>query len=220
MIWLFDIDGTLIRCGGAGSAAMAAALTSTFDVEGDTSSISFAGRTDYSIIRDLFAAHDIPVTAEHVQDFVSCYLEILPRKLAARAGRVLPGVERWLERLSQHPDCRIGIVTGNLQAAAQIKLEHFGLECYFETGGYGDEHESRCGLITDALGKLGHTSPPASKHVWAVGDTPHDIRAAHEVGIRVIAVATGGYDAKDLAVHEPEHVFESLANDSFLNQIV
>ena len=220
MIWLFDIDGTLIRCGGAGSAAMAEALSSTFAVEGDTRGVSFAGRTDYAIIRDLFAAHEIPVTSEHVRDFISCYLDILPTKLATRDGCVLPGVERWLERLSTHPGCRLGIVTGNLEAAAQMKLKHYGLERYFEGGGYGDNNESRCGLITDALCMFGHASLQTTDRVWAVGDTPHDIHAAREVGIRIIAVATGGYDAKDLAVHEPEHLFESLANDSFLNQIV
>ena len=38
-----------------------------------------------------------------------------------------------------------------------------------------------------------------SEHdVFVIGDTPHDIECANAIGVRTIAVATGGYSVEEL----------------------
>ncbi len=48
-VCLFDIDGTLLNSGGAGQAAMEAALAEEFGVTHPVEGISTAGRTDHAI---------------------------------------------------------------------------------------------------------------------------------------------------------------------------
>ena len=222
MIWLFDIDGTLIRCGGAGSAAMASAMVAAFGVPGETSGIPFSGRTDFAITKDLFEKYEIPFTPECIQVFYAAYLQRLPETLAEKQGEIMPGAVRWLERLAEHPQCGLGLVTGNMRRAARIKMEFFGLWHYFADGGYGDSEMHRSAVVSDAISAMQvHAEQEVQQHeIWAVGDTPLDIQAARSHGINVVGVATGGHQKEELADHNPDHLVSSLVDDSLLDQIV
>ena len=100
IVALFDIDGTLLNTGGAGQAAMEAALADVFGIHVQPHGIPTAGRTDRAITEDLFAHFGIPNTVENRQRFVDAYIDRLQTALQERQGSVLPGVRELLGRLS------------------------------------------------------------------------------------------------------------------------
>src|SRR5258708_655501 len=95
-VCLFDIDGTLLSSGGAGKAAMEAALVTEFGAARSAEDIPFAGRTDRAIVRDLFRVHGIEESAHHWQRFLAAYLQHLPGCLTDHKGQVLPGIAALL----------------------------------------------------------------------------------------------------------------------------
>lgn len=221
MIWLFDIDGTLIHAGGAGSQAMAQALSHEFGVETDLRDIAFAGRTDFAITTDLFLAHQVEFTSQNVNAFYTAYLQQLPQALATRDGLILPGVIRWLDYLTDQPECFLGLLTGNMKAAAKLKLQHFELWHYFDFGAYGDHHLHRNDVSADAVSAAAvHTRNDVNpQHVWAVGDTPSDIECARSQGAKSIAVATGSHSQEQLMAYEPDVLLADLSDDSLLRRV-
>jgi phosphoglycolate phosphatase-like HAD superfamily hydrolase len=211
-LWLFDIDGTLIRTGGAGKAAMSAALVSRFGTAPHTGDVPFSGRTDRSIVRDLFRHHRVEETAENVRDFCAEYVRRLRGLLASHGGAVLPGARSWLEHLAGAEDTHVGLLTGNLRDGAAHKLMHYGLWDFFPFGGFGDHHLDRDGVAWEALEAacrhLGHEISGAA--VCVVGDTPQDVRCARAIGARAVAVATGNYSLAELRVERPDVLLEDL----------
>lgn len=213
-VCLFDIDGTLLSSGGAGKAAMEAALERAFGVQLSDHRVTYSGRTDRAIARDLFAIHGIAENEETWKQFVDTYLQLLPDCLASHQGRILPGVLALLETLSNRDDFAVGLLTGNLRAGARIKLGHYGIHEHFSFGGYGDHHFDRddvareaCAQACDLLQRL-----PDPNRLWVIGDTPLDIRCARAIGARVAAVATGLHTVEELAVAEPDLLFTDLSN--------
>jgi phosphoglycolate phosphatase-like HAD superfamily hydrolase len=211
--FLFDIDGTLILSGGAGSAAMLQTLAEEFGVPAPQK-VPMSGRTDRLIVRDLLQLHGIDWREENWRRFVGRYLRQLPRCLAERQGEVLPGIAPLLSKLADRDDAVVGLLTGNIRDGARIKLGHYGLYHYFPFGGFGDEHLDRNDVARSALAALGDFVGQALPldNVWVIGDTPLDISCARAVGVRVAGVATGDYTANALADAGADLVLESLAD--------
>jgi len=211
---LWDIDGTLLHSGGAGMKALEAALQNVFGVTGSLAGIDFAGRTDPWIIRQIFARFGIEHTGEAYARYVDGYISLLPGVLAQSRARILPGVADILGEAAAREDVVQGLLTGNLRRGAEAKLGFHGLWGYFPVGAFADDSEVRNELGPHALRRArGHWGLdfPAER-VWIIGDTPHDIGCARAFGARVVAVATGGSKAPELAAHEPDAVLESLAD--------
>ncbi len=179
-VCLFDIDGTLIASGGAGKAALEAALADEFGVMHLIEKLQLSGRTDRAIIRDLFRMHVIDETPDNLRRLTAAYLRRLPACLERNAGRVLPGVAELLRRLSGRDDVLVGLLTGNVRAGARVKLGHFGLFDHFTVGGYGDHHFDRDDVAREALAEVRRTLNGAAEpeRIWVVGDTPLDVRCA------------------------------------------
>jgi len=206
LVCLFDIDGTLLSSGGAGKAAMEAALGSAFGVVEIRGRVPFAGRTDRAIGRDLFRAHGIDESAANWQRFVQHYLEHLPACLGRHPGRVLPGIAGLLDHLRQRQGAVLGLLTGNLQQGARLKLGHYDLAHHFAFGGYGDHHWDRDDVARDALQRVheycnGSLGP---EQLWVIGDTPLDVSCARAIGARVAAVATGVHSLAELEAARPD----------------
>lgn len=222
MIWLFDIDGTLIRSGGAGGNAMAEALHAQFGVPAETRGVAFSGRTDQAIITDLLHAHGLDTSAETHRDFRNAYLQRLPQALHTSEGCVLDGVTDLLLRIQRRPHHSLGLLTGNMQDAADAKLGHFGLRQYFGFGGYGDTHADRNLVAADAVQRarqiLGRDVDP--QEIWVIGDTPRDIECARSQSLKVLAVATGGYEADELRSHAPDLLLDSLTHCEELDRLL
>jgi phosphoglycolate phosphatase-like HAD superfamily hydrolase len=212
---LFDIDGTLIRTGGAGQRAFDQVGELIFHVRNGTQRMHFAGRTDPSIIREFFAHHAIEPTPKNFQQFLDAYVFILDHTLGQHGGQVLPGVTRLLHGFARlpHPPL-IGLLTGNIRLGAQIKLLHYGLWSHFRTGAFGDDHEDRNQLaaIARERGSQALGEPLRGEQVLVVGDTPRDIDCARAIGARVLAVATGPYSIDELRAHRPTWAFPDLSN--------
>ena len=217
---LFDIDGTLLRAGNAGMKAIHETLVDMFG-EVTESKMLVHGRTDHGILTDIFAGIGQDYQ-QHRSDFDQRYWSKLPHAMANSEGCLLPGVLRLLEELSKAPDIALGILTGNAQAAADIKLKYFGIDQHFSFGGYGDDYSDRNQVAALAVkaARLSLNDSFNANQVWVIGDTVHDIECARFVGARVIAVETGGESPEDLAQAGPDRQFNDLANfDAFMSTI-
>ncbi len=213
-LFLFDIDGTLLSTARAGEHALRLGFKERFGVEDDLSSISFAGSTDSAIARQMFAAHGIPDTPENIADLLDGYVHHLARELPRREGRVLPGIVTLLEALQAREDCVLGLLTGNIEKGAQLKLSHYGVWDFFEFGAYADDHTDRnkLGPVAHARAVEKHGTSFDAKDVFVIGDTPKDIDCARAAGFVAVAIATGKYSRGELAAHRPDHLFDDLAD--------
>ena len=210
-VFLFDIDGTLIESGGAGRDALDLAMQLEFGVTVEEP-VDLHGRTDRGIGHELLQRHGLPDTDENWRRLRQRYVGLLPQTLRRRVGRVLPGVAELLESLGE-ANAALGLLTGNMRAGAEIKLQHFCLaERLTWFGGFGDRHASRDRVAADAVEDAeSHLGRPVDvERIWIVGDTPRDIQCARAVGANVAAVATGGFDADELSEHGPDMILQSL----------
>lgn len=215
-VCLFDIDGTLLNTGGAGQAAMEAALAGEFAAGQPVDGIPTAGRTDRAIARDLFRHFGISHDEEALERFLCAYLRELPAHLASHDGSVLPGVPALLDELSARDDVLLGLLTGNFRQGAQLKLEYYGLLHHFRFGGYGDRHFDRNDVAREAMAELRrhYDGEVHLDRVWVIGDTPADVACARAIGARVVAVATGVYSAAELDASAPDHLLPDFSDPS------
>lgn len=214
---LFDIDGTLIATGGAGVGAFAEVARVTFGVPGGTRRMTFAGRTDVSLVREFFVAHGIPATAANVARFLDDYVHWLAEYLEERPGRVLPGVVEALEALERMDGAPVrGLLTGNIRLGAELKLRRYGLWEGFRLGAFADDSEDRNRIAEVARDRgaewLGR--PLRGEEVLVIGDTAHDITCARAIGARCLAVATGNVALEELKANRPDWAVGSLAEVS------
>ena len=219
-IVLFDIDGTLLHTGGAGQGAIERALDVAFGVSAPTDGIPTAGRTDRGIARDLLRYHGIDETEAAYTQLLEAYLQVLPSELTARPGKVYPGVRDLLRRLSARADVRLGLLTGNYEQAAWLKLRHYDLLAPFAFGGFGDRHPHRDDVAREALAAASRHHAPDMidpNRLWVLGDTPADVRCARAINARAVAVATGASPREELAATNPDHLFADFGDvDSVL----
>lgn len=210
---LFDIDGTLIRTNGAGVKAFARTFAATFGVPDATERMNFAGRTDKSLVREMFAQHRVAPVEANFERFFTSYVFWLDHLLAHTGGAVCPGVPEFLRQMRALPaPPAAGLLTGNIRLGAEIKLRHFGLWQEFVTGGFADDHEDRNQIAAVARERGGRvlSEPLRGEQIVVVGDTPHDIRCGRAIGAKVLAVATGGARYETLREHAPDWLVRDL----------
>lgn len=216
-VLLFDIDGTLVRTGGAGKVAMELALRSAFAVDEVRDEVPYSGRTDRDIGRALLAAHGLPDHIENETRLTDTYLGHLPAVLAKGGGEICTAIPEVLDAVHRRPGVTLGLLTGNVVRGAKTKLGHYGLWEYFlhdghPLGGFGDRHYDRDDVAREALAavraKLGAVDPA---DVWVIGDTPLDVRCARAIGARVVTVATGWHPHEELAACHPDVAVRTLA---------
>jgi len=214
---LFDIDGTLIRTGGAGVKAFAKVFSSEFGVSNGFERLKFAGRTDYSLVREFFVQHSIAPTPANFRRFFDAYVFWLDQLLSQCEGGICPGVLEFIAGLrGLNPRPLIGLLTGNIRLGAEIKLRYYGLWDLFETGAFADDHEERdciAAIARSRGGTLLKQELPGHS-VLVVGDTPHDIRCGRSIGARTLAVATGGSSLDELQPHRPDWLVTDLSRVS------
>jgi phosphoglycolate phosphatase-like HAD superfamily hydrolase len=198
---LFDIDGTLVHTGGAGTKAFARTFAHEFALHHGTEKMKFAGRTDVGLVREFFRIHQLPETAEHFRRFFDRYVFWLDHILADSVGSECTGSRALVQSLLALPrPPRLGLLTGNIQLGAEIKLRKFGLWDYFEFGGFADDHEERDHIAAAAFARarrvMGANLKP--EEIVVIGDTPFDVRCGKFIGAKVLAVATGGSKLEEL----------------------
>lgn len=198
---LFDIDGTLLHTGGAGAVAWQRAFLELYEVEANIEEHTHAGMTDPEIAEIVFReVLGRDGTDVERAEAIGCYLGHLADAVAESEGYfVIEGIEELLPRLVEE-GILLGVVTGNIEPAAHIKLARGDLNKYFPFGGYGSDSRSRTELTKKALERGAEVSgkPLDLERTIAVGDTPRDVKAGHGAGIRVVGVATGSYSVEEL----------------------
>lgn len=212
-VLLFDVDGTLVRTGGAGTRALRAAFDRVHGAPDAASSVDVRGNTDGSIVASALEGLGIDPCAISVGRVLDAYLEALAGEVASSpAYQVLPGAETLLRELATSTSHALGLGTGNHVRGAGIKLARGGLARFFEFGGYGSDSHHRPTLIRIGAerGAERFRKPMEACRVVVLGDTPHDVSAARAIGADVIAVATGGHSIDDLRACEPTLAVESL----------
>lgn len=230
---LFDIDGTLVLTGGAGIRAMNRACEELVGHPHALEGIPVAGRTDRIILSDVVTRAGHTLDDGLLERLRDRYIENLRveieqpgrlqsfESLGARGGvkAVMPGIRELLEILDRREDVFLGLLTGNFEAGAKIKLEHFDLWRYFQCGAFGDDSADRNDLVPFAVERARHCGlPDIDAHdILVVGDTPHDVACARAVGAIPVGVATGGFTADQLRESGADLVFQNLADsDAFL----
>ena len=215
-ILLFDIDGTLVSTGGAGAVAWKRAFEELHGIPADIGEFTDAGMTDPDVGAKTFEAvmHREP-TARELAQLIQRRLEHLPEAIAESKGyRVLPGVPERLRQLS-HDGHLLGLITGNGDGAAFVKLARGDLMRWFSFGAYATAGVDRAGIVRRAVERgeamLGCDVP--NSDILVVGDTPLDIEAAHAADCTAVGVATGHYDAAALREAGAYHVLETLEEE-------
>ena len=216
-IILFDIDGTLVLTGGAGIRAMNRACADFIRGEDAMAGVTFAGRTDWSILDDILRNHGHTLDELRLDELRRRYVTHLAEEIVL-PGRgvkdVLPGVRDLLNALGPRHDVSVGLLTGNFIEGARIKLEHFDLWRHFPWGAFGGDSASRNDLVPVALqrARAHGVNSVSPENVLVVGDTPNDIECAVVAGATPVAVATGNYSSDQLRAAGATIVFEDLSD--------
>jgi len=209
---LFDIDGTLIDSGQAGQRAWNRVFRSEFSIPDAFQHILMDGKTDIQILKEGLRAHGRQPTEVLIGRITSRYLEILQSEIENPRAHVLPGVRELLDQLAGDENYVVGLLTGNLEAGARIKLSPFGLDRHFTLGAFGSDHENRTKLLPIVVEKFVQKtgSRIGFDDCIIVGDTPRDVACAKPYGAQTIAVATGIYSMVDLFKTGADHVLKNL----------
>ncbi|HET9775568.1 MAG TPA: HAD family hydrolase [Gemmatimonadaceae bacterium] len=215
---LFDIDGTLLNSAGMGRASMQRALGMIFGSPGNPS-YRYDGKTDKQIVRDVMRmeGHSDEHIDARMDALIELYLEGL--RAGAKSGkfnvRPLDGVLEILDALEPRDDVVLGLLTGNVEPGARIKLQAAGIDPdRFRVNAFGSDHEHRPELPAIARRRAGeHLGLElAGDRLVVIGDTPADIECGRSLGAKAIGVASGHYTVEQLREHHPYAVFASLAN--------
>jgi len=221
---LFDIDGTILLTHGIGRRAVEASLSELSGRRIDTSGISFSGKTDPQIIREVLAASGFNGSSLNglVEEGLEAYTELMRESIRPEATELLGGVKELIEELALRDDVQLSLLTGNLEPLAYLKLKAVGLDHYFPFGAFGSDHEDRYQLPPIAMARAREHTGRAfdGSDVVIIGDTEHDIGCGRGVGAFSVAVCTGRFDRDYLYQHEPDVLLDCLDDpDEFISAV-
>ena len=189
--------------GGPAKNAFCGAMIDTFGTVGNVEEVSFGGKTDPQIARELLVGIDysVDLIEERFPSLWHSYTERLADELTQCPMQVLPGVHELLNILKRMDDIGVGLLTGNIARGAQLKLDSAGLTEHFVLGSYGSDHEEREHLSRIALQRARDMWNPAlcPENTVVIGDTPRDVDCGLAIGARTLAVATGSFSSSQLA---------------------
>ena len=223
---LFDIDGTLLDSSGMGRASMQRALAEVFGSPGH-SSYRYDGKTDKQIVRDTMRleGHSDEHIDSRMGKLIDLYLDGL--RTGVKSGkfhvRPLDGVVELLDVLEAREDVVLGLLTGNVEPGARVKLSAAGIDPdRFRVNAFGSDHEDRPQLPAIAQRRASETLglDIAGERVIVIGDTPADIACGRSLGARAIGVASGHYTVEELQAHDPYAVVPSLADTAKLLETI
>ena len=215
IVTLFDIDGTLIITGGAGAASWRLAFNELYGIPADITKYADTGLTDPEVGRKTFEAvlRRKPERKE--------FTRLMERRLyylsqtvdESEHYRVLDGVEELLPKLVEE-GCLLGLVTGNVEGAAHIKLHRAKLNHFFSFGGYGSDSPDRGEVTRVALrrAELVYGEPIEASQAIVIGDTPHDVEAAHAAGVACVGVGSHNFSVDQLADAGADYAIASLVD--------
>lgn len=214
---LFDIDETMVSSHGAGRRALEKAMTTacktTISCEGHT----LSGKTDPQIIFEVLKAHgyDEPAISPKLEKIFEVYLPALEREVQeSEEYKLHVGVLELIDTLVAKPDAFLGLLTGNIELGARVKLNRFDLNKYFAFGAFGCDSRNRMDLpaVAHKRGQDLFGKEFTAADIVIIGDAQNDVLCAQGYGAKSIAVATGKTTKATLQELKPNHLFDNLAN--------
>ena len=198
-------------------ACFGRALQETYGVKIAWEDFRGFGRTDSQVMGELLALAGIdgPSVANKLDQAKRLYLTYLSDMIQGPEHvDIMPGILLLLKHLKERPECMMGIITGNFEAAARVKLSSHGLEGYFACGAFGDDSSDRNELARLAVSRatIGSGSDMSRARTFVIGDTMHDVRCGKAINATTIAVGTGAVDRQKLLRENPDHFFEDLSD--------
>jgi phosphoglycolate phosphatase-like HAD superfamily hydrolase len=211
---LFDIDGTLIDPGGAGRMSLTRVFEELFSVADAFNDIKLAGKTDIQIIKEGLSVHGLSAGDGELKSIIRKYVGYLKTEIKNKKKHAMPGVKALLNTLEPMGGYSLGLLTGNIEQGARIKLGSLDLSRYFSFGAFGDDHEDRNRLLPIAVKKFRNRTNMdiAYGDCLVIGDTPYDVACAKPFGAVTIAVATGPYSYETLMATGADHVLKDLTH--------
>lgn len=221
MLILFDIDGTLIDSGEAGSRSLNLSFKELFSIENAFHDISMAGKTDTEIIKEGMLKHRTSIDG-NLSVVIYTYLKHLRKEIDNDRRSIKPGIYELLEKLSVTKDVHLGLLTGNIEPGARVKLEPFNLNKYFPIGAFGSDDEDRNKLLPVALKRFEERYQKKIRvdECIIIGDTPRDVRCAGIYGAMCIGVATGPYSIDELREAGTDYVVKDFSRYENLLQFL
>ena len=211
---LFDIDGTLINSGEAGTRALNNSFQQIFSINNAFAGIRMPGKTDIQIIKECLAFHGLQSGDGILSSVLSEYLNSLRIEMNNNRKRLHPGVIDLLNSLRKMEGYWLGLLTGNIEGGARIKLEVFGLNKYFPIGAFGSDNEDRNSLLPVAVKKFKGMTNIDIKYedCIVIGDTPLDVECAKPFGATAVVVSTGSYSYESLLKTKADYVLRDMSH--------
>jgi len=216
-LYLFDIDGTLVYAHRAGHTCLIQAMTALFGTAGTPDGYDWRGKTDPQIVVDLLRGALVPepIIRARLDECFARYARCLEGVVdAGHPVDVYPGIRPLLEALSTRDDALVGLLTGNVEPGARLKLKPTGLLPFFRLGAYGSDDIDRRNLpaIARARAQALAGRPIPFSDILIIGDTPLDIDCARAAGAVAVAVATGQHSLEELSAHSPDLLFPDFSD--------
>ncbi len=210
---LFYIDGTLIDPSGASVRSLNKAFYEMFSIRDAFAQITLAGKTDIQIMKEALSIHGLSSGDEMMPPIMSAYLKNLKTEINNKRRHMKPGVVELLNALKRIDDYWLGLLTGNIEQGARIKLGAFDLNDYFPVGAFGDDNEDRNKLLPIAVEKFRKVKniDILYSDCIVIDDTPMDVQCSKPFGATSIAVATGPYSYETLLEAEADYVLRDLS---------
>lgn len=220
---LFDVDGTLLRANGGGKTAIKQAVSTVTGETASTDDVTFSGRTDPAIFRDVLRSNGLPVGEDIVDRVIRAYVDRARETIHPSNVDRLHAAETLLSLLSQRSDVFLGLVTGNVESIAYHKLQTVGLAQYFSVGAFGNDHGDRNKLpplAADRAAEIADRAFSPSQTV-VIGDTSRDVDCARAAGAHAVVVCTGHPNRSDLASAAPDLLLDDFSKpETIVKEIV
>ncbi|MGM5488749.1 MAG: HAD family hydrolase [Nanobdellota archaeon] len=201
-LFLFDVDGTLIKGSSTHYHSFAHAISRVFGKR--VSRGEAPGKVDWQIIQELLDKARIEYTESQIKQVIDEMVEYVRQRIGDEEIVLLPGVQNILGQLEDP----VGLLTGNIQQIAHMKLARVNLS--FDCGAFGDDADRREDLVPIAKKRAEEHYGRAFDEVYVIGDTPADIQTAKANNAYSIAVATGGFDYQTLLKKNPDYIFRTF----------
>ena len=212
---LFDIDGTIMNTDGGGASSCKKALETVFGKEVPLDDYSMSGKTDTQIVLDLMERVGVAreETTARLDEINVLYIDLLSKEVDSWNPELCPGIVEVLDALVNRDDVVLGLLTGNIVKGAEVKLNRVGLWSYFKTGAFGDRAPERKMLPEIAQKTAAELTGKVfeGKAIVIIGDTPNDVLCGRHLGVKSIAVASGGFDLEALRSYAPDFLFQDLS---------